>query len=73
MKRRGREGRTREWSGEVEEVKLTGIASVCIGFDGTFRDLEIVFVGELIESVLAAAEELAGIAVAMGLLLHRSV
>lgn len=62
------------WSGEKEggeglggaegECLGTGVTGVGVCFCGALCDLEVALVGHLIESELAAAEELAGVAVA---------
>lgn len=44
----------------------TGVAVVGVGLGGALCDFEIAFVGHLVEGVLAAAEELAGVAMAVG-------
>ena len=46
-----------------ERTRVTGVG---IRLDGTFGDFEVILVGDLVQGVLAAAEELAGIAVAGG-------
>ena len=42
----------------------TGVAVVGVGLGGALCDLEVAFVGHLVEGGFAAAEELAGVAVA---------
>lgn len=58
-----KEGGSGSWRGEGEclGTRVTGVG-VC--FCGTLCDLEVALVGHLIESELAATEELAGVAVA---------
>lgn len=48
----------------VAVYRFARVTVVGVGFCGTFCDFEIAFVGHLVEGALAAAEELAGVAVA---------
>lgn len=56
------------WGGRTRGQKvreLTGITLIGISLEVPLGDLEIVLVGDLVEGVLAAADELASIAVAV--------
>ena len=77
--RKGKERKGKERKGKERKGKKRGggclgegreryggtrVTVVGVGFCGTFCDFEIAFVGHLVEGALAAAEELAGVAVA---------
>lgn len=47
--------------------KLTGVTLIGVCLDVPLGDLQVLLVGDLVESVLATAEELTGIAMAVQL------
>ena len=52
--------------GERGKCRRTRVAVIGICFGGALCDFEVAFAGHLVEGGLAAAEELAGVAVAWG-------
>lgn len=60
--------RNRHAAGEDEEMEIgcrTRVTGVGIGLSGALGDVQVIFASNLVVCVFAAAEELAGVAVAV--------